>query len=351
MYFYGKKLLVENYVTRQTFEGGSDTLKLLGFFSEWKTLSQAKRAFSGYVAKSLSSSIQNLLKNGLLIGKGSPQDQLSGRFGREWLWPTASRHYHFSTKLDGQSTTRQMRSYYEKYLKDKRQPQIYKSYRRNEKVKLLSWKGREAPLFTTLENRHSTRSFTGKPVSLSQLSRIVYYTWGRISTYKTPEFGQLLHKTSPSAGARHPIEAYAIVNRVHGLDPGIYHYSVKDHSLELLKEGDFRKKCVTLTAGHVWMEKCSVLFIMTAVVARTAWKYRIPRVYRAFLLDAGHLSQSFLLVSAALGLGACCVGTISDLAMEKELGLDGITETVIFAVGVGQTAGARSNLTASEQSG
>jgi SagB-type dehydrogenase family enzyme len=349
MYFDGKKLLVENYMTRQTFEGGSDTLKLLGFFSGWKTSSQARRAFSEYTAKSLSDSLQSLLKNGLLIRKGSLEDELSVRFGSEWLWPTASRHYHFSTKLDGQSTTRQMRSYYEKYLKDKKPPHIYKSYPRNEKVRLLPWKGGEAPLFTTLANRHSTRSFTGRPISLSQLSRIVYYTWGRISTYKTPEFGQLLHKTSPSAGARHPIEAYAIINRVYGLDSGIYHYSVKDHSLELLKKGDFRKKCVTLTAGHAWMEKCSVLFIMTAVVARTAWKYRIPRVYRAFLLDAGHLSQSFLLVSTALGLGACCVGTISDLAMEKELGLDGITETVIFAVGVGQSTDAISSLKASER--
>jgi len=80
---------------------------------------------------------------------------------------------------------------------------------------------------------------------------------------------------------------------------------------------------------------------MTAVVARTAWKYRIPRAYRAFLLDAGHLSQSFLLVSTAMGLGACCVGTVNDLELERELGLDGITETVVFAVGVGHSAGGK----------
>ncbi len=348
MYFQRDKLLIENYMTRQKFEGGSDTLKFLSFFSKWKTASQVRRVFHEYTAKSVLNSERNLLKHGLLIRRGSAQDKQGARFGKEWLWPTPSRHYHFSTKLDRASTPRVLRKYYEKYLKDKKQPGIYKSYPENRRVKLLPWKGAEAPLFTTMANRRSTRSFTGDTISLNQLSRIVYYTWGKISTYNTPEFGKLLHKTSPSAGARHPVEAYAIINRVNGLEPGIYHYSVRDHSLELLKKGDFRERCVPLTAGHGWIKRASVLFIMTAVVARTAWKYRIPRAYRAFLLDAGHLSQTFLLVSTALGLGACCVGTISDIALERELGIDGVTETVVFAVAVGQTSDANLNLSETE---
>ena len=61
----------------------------------------------------------------------------------------------------------------------------------------------------------------------------------------------------------------------------------------------------------------------------------MPRVYRAFLLDAGHLSQSFLLVATALGLGSFCIGIFRDNLIEKELNLDGVSETVLFAVGVG----------------
>jgi SagB-type dehydrogenase family enzyme len=111
---------------------------------------------------------------------------------------------------------------------------------------------------------------------------------------------------------------------------------VRDHSLEHLKTGDFRERCVALTAGHSWTRNASVLFIMTAVVARTAWKYRVPRVYRAFLLDAGHLSQSFLLIATALRLGAFCIGIVRDNLIEEELNLDGISETILFVVGVGQ---------------
>ena len=322
---------------RQIFQIDVDALTVLRYFSTWRTASQASQSLSGYTRESISHSIKSLKDCGLLITKGSGQDKLETKFGNEWLWPTASRYYHFSTKIDEpHNTTKEVLEYYIRYLKGRKQPPIYKSYPRQPKISLLKESVAEAPFFGTLRKRRSTRELSGNSISFNEMSKLAYYTWGRISSYKTPEFGELLHKTSPSAGARHPIETYAIVNNVNGIEPGIYHYSVKDHSLELLKAGDFRERCVELTAGHSWTRNASALFIMTAVVARTAWKYRVPRVYRAFLLDAGHLSQSFLLVATALGLGAFCIGIVCDNLIEKELNLDGISETVIFVVGVGQ---------------
>lgn len=344
MYFKQRVLVVDNYVTRQSFQANPATCELLAYFTNWRRVSEALTAFGGYSKKSVLDSVQNLLDNGLLITQGSEQDRLDRKFGEEWLWPTASRYYHFSTKLDLPfSTQDDIREYYEKFLKGRKQPPIYKSYPGHLKVKLPKASGSESPLFRTLRSRRSTRDLSGKPITLRQLSRVLYHTWGRISTYETREFGRLLHKTCPSAGARHPIEAYAVVNNVDGMRRGIYHYSVKDHSLELIRLGDFREKCVAFSAGQDWTKNASVYFVMTAVVARTAWKYRVPRAYRAFLLDAGHLSQSFLLVSTALGLGPFCIGVISDTTIEKELGLDGITETVLFVVGVGQPSEKRGN--------
>jgi SagB-type dehydrogenase family enzyme len=338
-YFQDGRLVLENYITRLKFHGSSDTLLLLDYFRRWRTIDQASKDLTNYTRASLLASIDNLLDNGLLMTADSEQARLERKFSKTWLWPIPSRYYHFSTKLDEPFSTRdEIRRFYERYLKGKAQPSIYKDYRGSRRIPLLSGSGGEAPLFDTMRRRKTTRAFTGEPISLKQLSRIVYYTWGRISLYETEEFGGLLHKSSPSAGARHPIEAYAVVNNVKGVDRGIYHYSVRNHSLELLKEGDFRDKCAEFSAGQEWTRNASVFFIMTAVVPRTAWKYRIPRVYRAFLLDAGHLSQSFLLSSTALGLGAFCIGIISDVTIEKELEIDGVNETVLFAVGVGHSA-------------
>lgn len=336
IYFQNGRLILENYITGRRFQGTPETIQLLDFFKSWKTLRKAARAFSNYTQRSTFSSVNNLVKNGMLITRDSYQNEMAKRFSEEWLWPVPSRYYHFSTRLhEPYSTPAEVRGFYEKNLKGKEQPSIYKSYPKARRIKLPSTTGAEAPLFYTMRQRHTTRSFSGAPISLKQLSRIAYYTWGKISTYKTREFGGLLHKPSPSAGARHPIEAYAVVNNVTGIDRGIYHYSVQHHALELLKRGDFREKCVNLAAGQSWTKNASVFFIMTASVGRTAWKYRIPRVYRAFLLDAGHLSQSFLLASAALGLGAFCIGIIGDLEIERELELDGVHEIALFVVGAG----------------
>src|SRR3989442_5217212 len=337
MYFRRGHLIVENYITRLTFQVDLNAVTLLSYFYGWRTASEVSRSLIGYTRKSVLRSVQNLKERGLLITKDSDEAKLEDKFGEEWLWPIASRFYHFSTKIDDpHNTPKEVMKYYSRFLKGRKQPSIYKSYPRRPKINLSRKSSREAPLFGALRSRHSMREFSGKPISFNEFSRLAYYTWGRISYYETREFGKLLHKTSPSAGARHPIETYAVVNRVNGVEPGIYHYSVKNHLLELLTGRDYEERCVELTAGHSWTKHAGALFIMTAVVSRTAWKYRSPRVYRAFLLDAGHLSQSFLLIATALGLGAFCLGIVCDKLIEKELDLDGISETALFVVGVGK---------------
>ncbi len=332
-------MTLENYTTRETFEGSLDTLLLLNFCSKWRSMVQTSNALKQYTQSSISKSITNLLRNRLLILKDSAEDRFEQKFSNKWLWPLATRHYHFASKLDEQqSDPFEVRKYYEKYLSRKTQPSIYKQYLGTRRVRLSSILGREAPLFKTMRERITTRKFSGQSISRSQLSRIIYHTWGKLSMIQTEEFGQLLHKSSPSAGARHPIEAYVVVNKVEGVEPGIYHYSAKNNALELLRKGDFRDLCIKFSAGQTWTRETSAFFIMSAVVQRTAWKYRIPRVYRALLLDAGHLSQTFLLASTGLGLGAFCIGILSDSTIEKELGLDGVNEIALFAVGVGHRA-------------
>jgi SagB-type dehydrogenase family enzyme len=338
MYFEDGNLVLEHYITRRTFHGSSDTVLLLNYFRNWRTITQALGEFSEYSRNSVSNSIRDLLRQGLLIVEGSEKDVMEERFSNKWLWPIAARHYHFASKLAEASTSTEVKEFYEKHLKGRKQPPIYKTYPRNAKLSLPPGSGHETPIFRTMLQRRTTREFSGEPITLTQLSTIMFYTWGKVSTYNTNEFGPLLHKASPSAGARHPVEAYAVINDVGNIPPGIYHYSVKDHSLELLRPGDFRDKCVEFAAGQRWVRDSSAFFIMTAAVSRTAWKYRTPRVYRAFLLDAGHLSQSFLLASTALGLGAFCIGIISDSTIEKALGINGVDEIALFAVGVGHSS-------------
>jgi len=82
MYFRRGRLVVENYITRQSFQIDLDTLTLLRYFSTWRTASQIFQALGGYTRKSIFHSIQNLKDCGLLITRGSDQDKLEMRFGK-----------------------------------------------------------------------------------------------------------------------------------------------------------------------------------------------------------------------------------------------------------------------------
>ena len=68
------------------------------------------------------------------------------------------------------------------------------------------------------------------------------------------------------------------------------------------------------------------------------WKYQHPRAYRVVLLDAGHLCQTFCLTATWLGLAPFCTAALKDTLIEKDLGIDGIRESVLYIAGVGLPA-------------
>ena len=141
-------------------------------------------------------------------------------------------------------------------------------------------------------------------------------------------------KTSPSGGARHSLEVYLWCSRVDGLSQGIYHYRADRHDLELLKAGRVADRMAQLCGHQDWVRDCSVLFVMTTVLARVMWRYRFSRAYRVILLEAGHFCQTFCLVATWVRLAPFCTAALDDEKIEGDLGLNA-SETVIYAAGVG----------------
>src|SRR4029077_14875937 len=87
--------------------------------------------------------------------------------------------------------------------------------------------------------------------------------------------------------------------------------------------------------GQPWYGEAWALVLITAVFERTEWKYPFPRAYRAVLLEAGHFAQTFCLVATALGLAPFCTLALADSLIERDLGVDGVSEAVLYAAGVG----------------
>jgi putative peptide maturation dehydrogenase len=208
---------------------------------------------------------------------------------------------------------------------------------------------RAGGLYDVLSRRHTTRGFdaTGT-LSAEQLATVLHYGFGCHGLLPVSPHLTLMRKTSPSGGALHPIEVYAVVASGSGVATGLYHYSVEGHALEeiaALTEEEARALADAFTGGQPDWSGASALFVLSARFYRTFWKYgHDPRAYAVLLLDAGHLSQTFQLVCADLGLGAFVTAAIDAAEIEERLGLDPAEEGAIAICGCGVPAPERSEL-------
>ena len=95
-------------------------------------------------------------------------------------------------------------------------------------------------------------------------------------------------------------------------------------------------------SGQDWFADAPLHLIQVARFPRSFWKYRHhPKAYRAVLLDAGHLSQQWMLSATELGLAAYVTAAINEIDVEKALGLDGIDASPVMICGLGWRADAQ----------
>jgi putative peptide maturation dehydrogenase len=195
-------------------------------------------------------------------------------------------------------------------------------------------------LYDVLTRRKTTRAFNAhRPMTIEQLALVLYYVWGCHGYWRVFEGHLGLKKTSPSGGDLHPTEVYPIIRNVEGVAPGVYHYDVEHHRLDLLRPLDREEVPLWIdefASGQSFFMPAHATFLMTTRFQRSYWKYRTnSRVYSVLQMDAGHLSQTFYLVSTELGLGAFVTAALNTVNIEKKLGFDPMTEAPVALCGCG----------------
>jgi putative peptide maturation dehydrogenase len=200
---------------------------------------------------------------------------------------------------------------------------------------------RRSQLYEVLARRKTTRGFDrSQRMTVEELATVLHQVWGCHGTAPIVDDLFCIKRTSPSGGGLHPVEVYPLVSGVSGVEPGLYHYNVRDHSLELIErlpEDDAVALAGDFACGQRYFGTAHVSFVMTARFPRSHWKYRRQqKAYPVILMDAAHLSQTHYLVATELGLGAYVTMAINALEIEERLGLDGIAEGVVAMAGCGK---------------
>jgi SagB-type dehydrogenase family enzyme len=211
-----------------------------------------------------------------------------------------------------------------------KKPEIYKNYPSNKTVKLPS-QLREAAVFFSevLQERKSIRTFLSQPLSKVDLAYLLWASTGVQRREHGYDF-----RTVPSAGALYPIETYLAINSVEDVEAGVYHYNIKDHSLEEIKSGNFGDDLTHAALDQRMCATAPVVFVWTGIFNRSKWKYS-QRAYRYVYLDAGHVAQNLALAAVSINCGSCQVGAFFDDEVNSIIGVDGAGESTLYLSVVG----------------
>jgi len=191
-------------------------------------------------------------------------------------------------------------------------------------------------LWQAMEQRTTLRSYSGESLSIEDLALLLWVTQGVKEVTSRP----ITMRIVPSAGARHAFECFLLVNRVSGLEPGIYRYLSLKHALIVYDlSSDANQRITTACGNQQHIADSAVTFLWVAVPERMYWRYT-ERGYRYLLLDAGHVCQNLYLAAEGLGCGVCAIGAYDDKALNQALNLDGEELFVIYAATLGKRAAA-----------
>lgn len=167
----------------------------------------------------------------------------------------------------------------------------------------------------SIKKRRSRRSFLAKPLTLEQVSQLLWAAQG-ITDERTG------FRASPSGGACYPLDLYLVVgkNGVEGLEAGVYHYIVSNHSLEMHLRGDKRRVLALASLGQMFIARAPISIVTTAEYSRITRVYG-QRGVRYAHIEVGHVGENLYLQAEALGLGTVAIGAFSDGMVSKYLNL------------------------------
>jgi SagB-type dehydrogenase family enzyme len=187
-------------------------------------------------------------------------------------------------------------------------------------------------LQTAIRNRESRRSYRDSPISIKELSFLLWATQG---IKEKLDAGHAL-RTVPSAGCRHALETYLCILNVQGLDQGIYRYLPLEHQLLFeFTEEHLANKIYEATLGQPYPAEAAVTFIWTAVPYRMEWRYGLA-AHKVIAIEAGHVCQNLYLACEAIGAGTCAMAAYDQEGMDELLRIDGQDEFAIYLASVGR---------------
>jgi SagB-type dehydrogenase family enzyme len=332
-YWRGRILIAVNYATGIKVEVPPKACELLSLCADWTKLDVLER--TGFVPSStFAATIDRMVELTLLERSDRPCDPRVAAMDTLRLWNPQAGFFHATTKDVAFVSPRVAARRARMGPEPAPAPPAIKRYTNCETIDLRR-PNRDDEFAQVFYARRTWRRYSSQPVTLDELGAILALAAG-VQHWVEDAGVTIPLKTSPSGGARHATECYVVARDIRGLKKGIYHYAPARHGLTRIGKAVSSERMRSYVPGSEYFAKASAIVFFTAVFARILWRYPYARAYRAALIESGHVCQTFLLAATKLGLAPFSVMALADSVIERDLGIDGISESVLYAAGVGR---------------
>ncbi|HEY8471213.1 MAG TPA: SagB/ThcOx family dehydrogenase [Natronosporangium sp.] len=194
---------------------------------------------------------------------------------------------------------------------------------------------RELPRLGPITWRPPSRA---RRVVFDELAPLLSLVFGKTGELRVPwpNSAPLFLRTSPSNGARHPIEAYLLNLTMDGLNPGWWHIRWDQPALDRITGPISEADATGLLPGAFgWgPARPAAVLLFTIVFSRDMYRYREPRTLRAVYLDAGHLIGMAELVIGSGGFLTFSHDAVDAEACSEQLGLDPLGEGCMYTMAI-----------------
>lgn len=184
---------------------------------------------------------------------------------------------------------------------------------------------------SALQNRRSVSNFKDQPVSLKDLSQLLWSGQG-----VTASWGG---RTSPSFKSVYPLTLYLVAGRVDGLGTGVYRYIPGDNAavhqlLPVNLKEPFIYRYFTGLVNQTPAKEAPAAIIVAGNFSKMTAAMGGKAADHYVYLEAGHTSQNIYLQAESLSLGTVAIGNLDAGRIASYLNLPG-PETVLYVLPVG----------------
>ena len=205
LYWDDDHLVLKNYAVGRSIEADAVILRVLEQFGAWRSLDQYLSSVPEE-ARGTAVDLVDALHRHRWLRRRDDLPEARERLLDEWgNWNPSAGFFHTAAKNTRFLDLDEALESLSKKSKTCPMPAPVKGYPDAQRIQLpaASRRGRFA---ATLRERRTWRQFGGRPIELKALSTLLHMTAGVQQWVKAKGEGRVAFKTSPSGGARHPIE-------------------------------------------------------------------------------------------------------------------------------------------------